>query len=208
MKVICYANLNSFNSPDNISDEHMKAFFTAYLNNPETEIVDVVIDRSSPNIFFNHREGWKKIASLCAKNKIDMIVVPSARMLATPIFDVIKINYEIKEHYGCGICYLYENLCTTDDNYNLQLQFFSIVESEIEQHKKIEIKMRSTFSEATGITGENSAISVLIDAPQYRKVEEFARPYGTNVDQILKWFFGSIVEPKNYEKMDELLGFW
>lgn len=124
MKVICYANLNSFNSPDNISDEHMKAFFTAYLNNPETEIVDVVIDRCSRNIFFNHREGWKKIASLCAKNKIDMIVVPSARMLATPIFDVIKINYEIKEHYGCGICYLYENLCTTDNNYNLQLQFF------------------------------------------------------------------------------------
>lgn len=200
MKVICYANLNSFNSPDNISDEHMKAFFTAYLNNPETEIVDVVIDRSSPNIFFNQREGWKKIASLCAKNKIDMIVVPSARMLATPIFDVIKINNEIKEHYGCGICYLYENLCTTDDNYNLQLQFFSIVESEIEQHKKIEIKMRSTFSEATGITGENSAISVLIEAPQYRKVEEFARTYGTNVDQILKWFFDSIVEPKNYEK--------
>lgn len=207
MKVICYANLNSFNSPDNISDEHMKAFFTAYLNNPETEIVDVVIDRCSPNIFFNHREGWKKIASLCAKNKIDMIVVPSARMLATPIFDVIKINYEIKEHYGCGICYLYENLCTTDDNYNLQLQFFSIVESEIEQHKKIEIKMHSAFSEATGITGENSAIFVLIDATQYRKVEEFARPYGTNVDQILKWFFDSIVEPKNYEKMDELLGF-
>lgn len=67
--------------------------------------------------------------------------------------------------------------------------------------------MRSAFSEATEITGENSAISVLIDAPQYRKVEEFARPYGTNVDQILKWFFDSIVEPKDYEKMDELLGF-
>ncbi len=207
MKVICYANLNSFNSPDNISDEHMKAFFTAYLNNPETEIVDVVIDRCSPNIFFAHREGWKKIAALCSKEEIDVIVVPSARMLGTPIFDVIKINYEIKEHYGCGICYLYENLCTTDDNYNLQLQFFSIVESEIEQHKKIEIKMRSAFSEATGITGKNSAISVLIEAQQYRKVEEFARTYGTNVDQIFKWFFDSIVEPKNYEKMDELLGF-
>lgn len=207
MKVICYANLNSFNSSENITDEHMKAFFTAYLNNPETEIVDVVIDRCSPNIFFAHREGWKKIAVLCSKEEIDVIVVPSARMLATPIFDVIKTNYEIKEHYGCGVCYLYENMCTTDDNYNLQLQFFSIVESEMEQHKKIAIKMRSTFAETTGITGENSAISVLIDAPQYRKVEEFARPYGANVDQILKWFFDSIVESKNYEKMDELLGF-
>lgn len=85
------------------------------------------------------------------------------------------------------------------------------VESEMEQHKKIENKMRSTFVEATGITGENSAIPVLIDAPQYRKVEEFARPYGANVDQILKWFFDAIVSivgsgycsclrkaPKNY----------
>ncbi len=207
MNVICYANLNSFNSPEGITDEHMKAFFTAYIDNPETKIVDVVIDRYSPNIFFAHRDGWKKIGTICSKEKVDVIVVPSARMLATPFFDVIKTNYEIKEHYGCGVCYLYENMCTTDDNYNLQLQFFSIVESEIEQHKKIEIKMRSTFSEATGITGENSAISVLIDAPQYRKVEEFARPYGANVDQILKRFFDSIVEPKNYEKMDELLGF-
>ena len=92
MKVICYANLNSFNSSENITDEHMKAFFTSYLNNPETEIVDVVIDRCSPNIFFAHREGWKKIAVLCSKEEIDVIVVPSARMLATPIFDVIKTN--------------------------------------------------------------------------------------------------------------------
>lgn len=205
--VICYANLNSFNSPDNISDEHMKAFFNAYLNNSEISIIDVVIDRCSPNIFYAHRDGWKKIALLCTKETVDMIVVPTAQMLSTPIFDVIKTNVEIKEHYGCDICYLYENMCTMDESYNLQLQYFSLVESEIKQHKKIATKMRSTFVEATGINDKNSAIPVYIDAPQYRKVEQFARTYGANVDQILKCFLDAIVEPKNYEKLDELLGF-
>lgn len=207
MKIICYANLNSFNSPENITDEQMKAFFTAYITNPETEIVDVIVDRYSPDVFFAHREGWKRISKLCSIEKIDAIVVPSSRMLATPIFDVLQTNHEINKQYGCGVCYLYENLCSLDDDYDKQLQFFSITEDDIERRKKREIKMRSTFAETTGVKGGSCAISVLIDAPQYRKVEEFARPYGVNVDKIFKWFFDAIVDPKNYEKFDELFYF-
>lgn len=207
MNVICYANLNSLNSPEGITDEHMKAFFTAYIDNPEIKIIDVVIDRCAPSVFFAHRDGWKKIGTICSKEEIDLIIVPSAKMVSTPIFDVINTNLEIEKQYGCGVCYLYENLCTTDAAYNLELQIFSLIEKEMEQHNKGEIRMRSVFVETTGITDKNSAIPILFDAPQYRKVEEFARPYGANVEQILKWFLDAIVEPKNYEKFDELLGF-
>ena len=207
MKVICYANLNSLNSPENITDEQMKAFFTAYINNPEIEIIDVIIDRYTPDVFFAHRDGWKRISKLCSSEKIEAIVVPSSRMLATPIHDVIRMNIEINKQYGCGVCYLYEKLCSIDDDYDKQLQFFMITEDDIKRRKKREIEMRSTFAEVTGIKDGSCAIPVFIDAPQYRKVEEFAYPYGVDVDKILKWFFDAIVEPKNFEKFDELFDF-
>lgn len=207
MKVICYANLNSFNSPENITDEQMKAFFTAYITKPEIEVVDVIIDRDTPDVFFAHRDGWKKIAELCRQEKIELIIVPSVRMLATPLFDVFQANHDIKEMYKCDVCYLYENLCSADDDYNTQLQFFTFAEDELKKRKRRKTRLREVFAKATGMKDGSCAISVLIDAPQYRKVEEFAQPYGADVDKILKWFFDAIVEPKNYEKLDELLGF-
>ena len=207
MKAICYANLNSFNSPENITDEQMKAFFTAYITNTETEIVDIIIDRYLPDIFFAHRDGWRKIAELCRQEKIDLIIIPTVRMLATPLFDVFQANYDIKKMYGCEVRYLYENLCSIDENYDRQLQFFTCAEDELKKRNWRKNRLRSVFAEVTGITDESTAISVTIDAPQYRKIEEFARPYGANVDRIIKWFFDAIIEPKSYEKLDELLGF-
>lgn len=52
-KVICYANLNCFNSSDIITDEHMKRYFDSVLDNEDYEIVDYVIH------YFTDSEGYE-----------------------------------------------------------------------------------------------------------------------------------------------------
>lgn len=59
-KTICYANLNDFNCPKGITNDHMRSFFKQYLENTFLEIEDVVIDRYSELTHISSREGWKK----------------------------------------------------------------------------------------------------------------------------------------------------
>lgn len=84
-RVICYANLNCFNSPDNITDEHMQKFFIEALrempNRPALEVVDIIVDRYAPDIYYKQREGWQKLLEICKNDVVDTIIVPTSQMV-------------------------------------------------------------------------------------------------------------------------------
>jgi len=209
-RVICYANLNSFNSHDNITDEHMKKFFIEALtempNRPALEVVDVIVDRCAPEIYYKKRKGWQKLLEICEKDVIDTIIVPSTCMVTQGIVDIVDLFGDMRSKYDCDLYFMYEQLDSSVKESEMQLSFFSTVEEEKNNLKKVERKLRGHFYDATQINREICAVPVLIDNKVYEKVEKFARDFGENPQTILNWFFEVLVKPENHELFEKIMG--
>ena len=209
-RVICYANLNSFNSPDNITDEHMKKFFIEALteipNRPALEVVDVIVDRCAPEVYYKKRKGWQKLLEICEKDVIDTIIVPSTCMVTQGIVDIVDLFGDMRSTYDCNLYFMYEQIDSSVKESEMQLSFFSVVEQEKNNLKKVERKMRGHFYDATQINREICAVPVYIDNTIYEKVENFARDFGENPQTILNWFFEVLIKPENHELFEKIMG--
>lgn len=75
-KIICYANLNSFNSAADVTIEQMHSFFEKQ-NTAEATLVDVIIDRCEDEKAYSKRDGWNRVVEACKENKVSLIVVPA-----------------------------------------------------------------------------------------------------------------------------------
>lgn len=209
-RVVCYANLNSFNSPDNITDEHMKKFFIEALteipNRPALEVVDVIVDRCAPEVYYKKRKGWQKLLEICEKDVIDTIIVPSTCMVTQGIVDITELVRDMHRTYDCDVYFMYEQTSSADKEYEMQMQFFAVIEEQKNHLKKVERKLRGHFYDATQINREICAVPVLIDNRVYEKVEKFARDFGENTQTILNWFFEVLVKPENHELFEKIMG--
>lgn len=209
-RVICYANLNGFNSPDNITDEHMKKFFIEALrempNRPALEVVDVIVDRCAPDIYYKKREGWQKLLKICENDIVDTIIVPTVQMVTQGIVDIVELFRDMRSTYDCDLYFMYEQIASADKEGEMQLQFFAMTEEYRSNLKKAKRKLRGYFYDATQINREICAVPVLIDNKVYEKVEKFARDFGKNPQTILNWFFEVLVKPENHELFEKIMG--
>ena len=209
-RVICYANLNSMNSPDNITDEHMQKFFVEALtrmpNRSGLEVVDIITDRYTPDVHYMSRDGWKKVLSTCKTDSIDFVVIPSVSMMAKGMIEIVRLFQYMRESYDCDVHLLYEGISSSDKDSDVHVQYFLMTEEYKEKLKKNERKLRGNFYDATQINREISAVPVLIDNKIYEKVEKFAGDFGVNTQTILNWFFEVLVKPENHELFEKIMG--
>ena len=208
-KVICYANLNCFNCPDNITDEHMQNFFIQALketpSRPDLELVDVIIDRCNPDIRYTKREGWQKVIESCNEGSVDMVVIPATSMLTSGIVDILELLKEMRNSFNCDLHFMYEQLDTFDKELESQIQFFAMNEEYRERLKKNERKLHGNFYEANHINQEISAVPILVDNKVYEQIEKFARNYGEDVQTIMNWFLEVLVKPDNCELFEKIM---
>lgn len=209
-RVICYANLNSFNSPDNVTDEHMRKFFVEALrempNRPALEVVDIVVDRYAPDVYYKKREGWQKLLEICKNDVVDTIIVPTVQMVTKGIVDIVELFRDMRSTYDCDLYFMYEQIASSKQESEMQLNFFAVVEEEKNNLKKAERKLRGQFYDATQINREISAVPVLLDNKVYEKAERFARDYGCDVQSLLHYFFEEATKEKNQKLFKKIMG--
>lgn len=208
-KVICYANLNCFNSPDNVTDEHMQKFFIEALqkipNKPALELIDIVIDRYTPNVHYMRREGWQKLLEICKNEKVDTIIVPTVQMVTQGFIDIVELFRNMRSTYDCDLYFMYEQIESSKEESEMLLNFIAVVEEEKNNLKKAERKLRGHFYDATQINREISAVPILIDNKIYEQMESFTRKFGEDVQTIMNWFFEVLVKPENCELFEKIM---
>ncbi len=209
-RVICYANLNCFNSPDNVTDEHMQKFFIEALrempNRPALEVVDIIVDRCSPDIYYKKREGWQKLLKICENDIVDTIIVPTVQMVTKGLVDIVELFRDMRSTYDCNLYFLYEQIASSKQESEMQLSFLAVVEEEKSNLKKAERKLRGYFYDATQINREISAVPVLIDNKIYEKVERLARDFGEDAQTAMNQFFDVLDRPENLMLFKKIMG--
>ncbi len=208
-EIICYANLNCFNCPENITDEHMENYFTKVLkdtpNRASLKIVDVIIDRYNPDTHYTKRKGWQKVIELCHEYSVDTIVVPASSMITSGMVDIVELIKEMRNSFDCDMHFMYEQFNSSSNDSEIKIQFFAVNESYREQLKESERKLRGNFYDANHINQEISAVPILVDNKVYEQIEKFARNYGENVQTILNWFLEVLVKPDNCELFEKIM---
>lgn len=209
-RVICYANLNCFNSPDNVTDEHMQKFFIEALretpNRPALEVVDVIVDRSAPDIYYKQREGWQRLLKICENDIVDTIVVPAVQMVTKGIVDIVELFRDMRSTYDCDLYFLYEQISSSDKEREMQFQFFAVMEEHKNNLKKAERKLRGHFYDATQINREISAVPVLLDNKLYEKAERVASDYGCDAQSLIHYFIEEVSKEQNRKLFEKMMG--
>jgi len=204
-RIICYANLNDFNCPQGITDEHMRAFFEQYHKDEEIEIVDVIIDRGPNTNSLSKRDSWKEVLRQCEEKDIHMISVPSFSMISCNLSGIIYTIREMKQQYNVDFYFAYENVCTSNPNSEMALQIQCIIVSEQDSLKAKANKMRLKFLDATGIQGEPSAISLLVECDLYHAGQKLAEDYGLNLEDLVHEFIRFATDPCNTQAFEQYI---
>jgi len=204
-RIICYANLNDFNCPQGITDEHMRAFFEQYHKDEEIEIVDVIIDRGPNTNSLSKRDGWKEVLRQCEEKDIHLISVPSSTMVACNLTGLLYTLRETKQQYNAGFYFAHEHICTSNSDAETALQLLYIILSEQEHLKAAANKMRLEFLNATGIQGEPSAVSILIESDLYHAGQKLAEDYGLNLEDLVHGFIRFATNPCNTQAFEQYI---
>lgn len=204
-KLICYANLNSFNSPEGLTDQHMRDFFANYLEGRAAVIIDVVVDRCNNAQPLARREGWKVVQKLCRAQHIDSIVVPTVQMLEPAVVSLVGLNREFNSKYGTGFVFLLEEIADTGENLSLAIQLQAMLMDNRERAKETAANMHKVFYEVTGIGENASAIPVDVDCALYQKAKEKASAYGDDVNTLVRYLLEFAVDPDNEQSVDKYI---
>ena len=202
-KTLCYANLNSFNSAEGITDEQMQKFFERQFNDMSGKVVDVIIDRYNDDVSLEKREGWAKVIQACRDERTDLIVVPSITMLTVAPGEVISIVEDMKHDFRIDFYFIRENISTSKEEYRMGLQFHLVILQEYMQIRKKEEALRELFKEVTGMASEPSAVPVLVDKEQYDKAHQLAHCYGMSVRELVSALLTFSTIPQNKVAFEE-----
>lgn len=209
-RIVCYANINCFNSPENITDEHMEKFFIEALrempHRQALEVVDVIVDRYPPEIYYKKREGWQKLLKICENDIVDTIIVPTVQMVTKGLVDIVELFRDMQSTYNCDLYFMYEQIASANKESEMQLSFFAVVEEEKNNLKKAERKLRGHFYDATQINRKLCAVPILIDNKIYEKVERLARDFGVDVQTSMNYFFDVLDRPENLLLFKKIMG--
>lgn len=202
-KVICYASINSINSPEGITDQHMRDFFTHYLGGRAVEIIDVVVDRCDNTEPLARREGWEKVQKLCRAQHIDSIVIPTIQMLEFGVVSLVGLSKEIRGKFGTGFAFLLEDIAESGENLSIALQIHALFMDNQKRSKEIAANMRKSFYEATGNSEEASAIPVYVDYTLYQNAKRTARSYGNDVNALVRYLLEFAIDPANEQAVNK-----
>lgn len=201
-KIICYANLNSFNSATDVTDEQMRSFFEKQ-NTDESTLVDVIIDRYEDEMAYSKRDGWNKVVEACKENKVSLIVVPAMSMLSLSPIEVIRVVKEIRDEYRVDFYFMLEETSADKDSSVAALQIQAMLCEAKDQQKKTEKTMRELFREVTGRDDKPSAVPVYVDDVQYAKLEKVAHNYGLSTREMIAALFTFAIVPQSRVALEE-----
>lgn len=201
-RIVCYANINSFNSPEGVTDEHMCSFFEHYFKESSVTIVDVIVDRYENNKPLSKREGWKRVVAICEARCADCVVVPSTQMFEPAVSALVDLVKEFDFKYRIGFAFLLENIAEGGEQFLNLIQLQATIMSWQGFINKNADKMRRKFYEATGLNGEASAKPVYVDYALYDVVEKKAREYGDCVDDLVRYLLKFATDPANEDVVD------
>lgn len=201
-KIICYANLNSFNSAADVTDEQMHSFFEKQ-NTAEATLADVIIDRCEDEKAYSKRDGWNKVVEACKENRVSLIVVPAMSMLSLSPIEVIRAVKEIRDEYRVDFYFMLEGISADKDSSVAALQMQAMLCDAKEQQKKTEKAMRELFREVTGRDDKPSAVPVYVDDEQYAKLEKVAHNYGLSAREMITALFTFAIVPQSKVALEE-----
>lgn len=202
-RFVCYANLNSLNCPEGVTDQHMRDFFVRYLEGRAAEIMDVVVDRYDNTYPLVRREGWIKVQKLCRAQHIDSIVVPTIQMLEPAVASLVGLNQEFKTKFGTGFVFLLEDIAESGENLSLAIQIHALFMENQERTKEIAANMHRAFYEVTGNGEDASAVSVYVDYALYHKAKKKAFAYGDDVKTLVRYLLEFAIDPANEQCVDK-----
>jgi len=202
-KVICYASINSINSPEGITDQHMRDFFTHYLDGRAVEIIDVVVDRCDNTETLARRPGWAKIQKLCRAQHIDSIVIPTIQMLEFGVVSLVGLSREIRGKFGTGFVFLLEDIAESGENLSIALQIHAMFMDNQKRSKELAANMRKSFYEATGCGENASAIPVYVDCALFQNAKRTARSYGNDVNTLVHYLLEFATDPANEQAVNK-----
>lgn len=203
IKAICYANLNSFNSASDITDDHMRSFLEGYNSDGIGEIIDVIIDRYKDEMPYSQRDGWGKVVEACKDNKVSLIIVPAMSMLSVSPLEVVQIVHDIKDEYRVNFCFMLEGISTENDTSVAGLKIQAMLCEAKERQKKNEKAMRDRFNEVIGMDDKPSAVPVYIDDEQYAKLEKVAHDYGLSTREMISALLTFAIVPQSKIALEE-----
>lgn len=201
-RIVCYANINSFNCPEGVSDQHMRSFFNLCFQKCSVEIVDVIVDRHGQTKPLAMREGWQKLVGICRTQRIDCIVVPTIQMLESSVVSVAGLAREFELIYRAGFSFLLEDIAKGGEDFTYALQLHSILMDTQERMKTNADRMRRLFWEATGLDEGASAMPVHVEWALYEAARKKAYEYGDNIAAFVQYLLQFAVDPANADIID------
>lgn len=206
-KVIGYANLNSFNSPNGITNEQMGSFIEKYYEDANIELVDVIVDHCEDTVPLKKRAGWNTLEEKCSEQNVDYVVIPTIQMLGVSVDPILEVSKEFDKKFGTAICAIYEDLAGNDERFRDKVFSYATVRFNQDMLNKKALKMRDVFFRATGIESVSSAVPVYVDYDQYLKAEKVAHDYGLSMRELISTLLTSATLAKNVPILaKELLG--
>lgn len=199
-KIICYANIGSFNSPKGVTDEDMVRFFHATLGTRAEGIVNVIIDRENPYILncFN-RKGFDQVIKAVRKGEANLLVIPSITMISDDYMTVMKLLYDLQKEYDCITEILCEEIITSDEKWTEEISFYEIAKSTKKKIQAKKRKMLALYSSVNKSSKKSSAVPFDIDYEIFRNADCFAKINGLTFEHLLYRLLDAVIVP-DYEK--------
>lgn len=127
LKAIIYASFPA--SSKVVSEDALIATAASAIEYFHCEIRQTVIDYSG-DISCTRREEWVDLIQSCESEHVDLLIIPSILMLSHNLSDAVTYVRYLLDHYpSLNLYFLYENLYSGSDRFDLGLKFHFTSES-------------------------------------------------------------------------------
>jgi len=206
-KAICYANLNCKNASRDVTDEQMELYFRKFCSRTNVEPIQFVIDRYENGTYRTDKQGWNHLLKVCEEGTVELIVVPTYKMISHAFIDTLGTIREIKEKYKVSFYFIREKMCTAEADFETDYQLLMMVSDQMEYYKNNALEMRTDFQEATGHRAdESSAVKVQIDDKLYKKSCVISKDYGMHVEKLIEMFLEFATDSNKRNEFEKIFG--
>ena len=157
LRVAAYCRVST-DTEDQMNSYHSQVkYYTDKINdNPKWQMVDIYTDAAITGTKVDKREGFRKMISDCAANKIDLVITKSISRFARNTVDTLNYVRQLKEK-NVAVFFEDENINTmTMDGELLLTVLSSVAQQEVENisaNVKKGLKMKMQRGEMVGFNG-------------------------------------------------------
>ena len=148
LRTVGYAWLQNNTPP---SSQELQRFCSQYFSVPginKVEMVDFVIDSGKPKEL-GKRTGWKRILEAKAHGQIDMVCIPSMRLLSEYSPESLHIARQLAaEPNPVDVLFMYEGLISSSPEFETAMTFHLAMEDYLQSLRKKGKYMRKLYKEA------------------------------------------------------------